>query len=160
MSFVSMFRFLALAGAAAGVFAASEVSAQDFTSPFFGGGYAPGPTYGYGAGVGFGGGIGVGGGAVYGDSYYTGAYQHPAAGYGGAPYRRAAYSAADVYVNGGYGYDQTYERAYVVPQTVYRPYVRTHYVPVTTYRAYNTVQYQPVTQYRVVRKRCHCETVY
>ncbi|WP_457796679.1 hypothetical protein [Methylocystis sp. S23] len=157
MRFVSIIRSLSLAGAAACVLAAGGASAQDFTAPFFGGAYTPGPSYAYGGGIGIGGGIGVG--AVgYDEGYYQGGYQYPAGGYGGGPYRRAAYSAADVYVNGGYA--TSYERAYVVPQTSYRPYVRTHYVPVTTYRAYNTVHYQPVTTYRVVRKRCNCETIY
>ncbi|QGM98806.1 hypothetical protein [Methylocystis parvus] len=160
MRFVSVIRSLSLAGAAICAISASGASAQDFGAPFFGGSYAPGPSYAYGGygggGIGLGGGIGV----AYNQGYYQGGYQYPAAGYGGGPYRRAAYSAADVYVNGGYAYDTSYERSYVVPQTSYRPYVRTHYVPVTTYRAYNTVHYQPVTTYRVVRKRCNCETVY
>lgn len=154
MRFVSTIRPLLLAGAAACVLAAGGASAQDFTAPFFGGAYAPGPNYAYG---GYG---GVGAAVGFDQGYYTGGYQYPAAGYGGGAYRRAAYSAADVYVNGGYADGATYERAYVVPQTYYRPYVRTHYVPVTTYRAYNTVHYQPVTTYRVVRKRCNCETLY
>lgn len=136
-----------LLAAALSLVSASGVHAQDFTSSFFGGAYAPGPNY------------ANGGGAVgYDQGYYQGGYQYPAGGYGGGPYRRAAYSAADIYVNGGYG--QSYESAYVVPQTVYRPYLRTQYVPVTTYRAYTTVAYRPVTQYRVVRKRCNCETLY
>lgn len=160
MRFISIVRSLGLAGAAAGLLAASNASAQDFTAPFFGGGYAPGPSYAYSGYNGYQG--GYDGGAVgYDQGYYQGGYQYPAGGYGGGAYRRAAYSAADVYRNAGYySYGRTYERAYVVPQTVYRPYVRTHYVPVTTYRAYNTVSYRPVTQYRVVRKRCHCETLY
>lgn len=154
MRFVSTVRSLSLAGAAACLFAAGGACAQDFTSPFFGGGYAPGPTYASNYG-------GYGGGAVgYDQGYYQGGYQYPAAGYGGGAYRRAAYSAADVYMNAGYAQGYSYERAYVVPHTAYRPYVRTHYVPVTTYRAYNTVHYQPVTTYRVVRKRCNCETLY
>ncbi len=147
-----------MAGAVAGLFSASGALAQDFAAPFFGGVYAPAPNYVYGAG------LGVGAGAVrYDEGYYWGGYQYPAAGYGGGPYRRAAYSAADVYMNAGYAYGYgpsygyTYQRAYAVPYTSYRPYVRTHYVPVTTYRAYNTVHYQPVTGYRVVRKRCNCE---
>ena len=158
MRMVSVIGSLAF-GAAALVFTAGGASAQDFTSPFFGGAYAPAPAYGYGNGYGYGGG-GIGVGAVgYDESYYHGGHQYQAGGYGGGPYRRAAYSAADVYTNSGYGhgYGYSYGRNYVVPQTAYRPYVRTHYVPVTTYRAYNTVHYQPVTTYRVMRKRCHCE---
>ncbi len=155
MRLVSTIRSLSLAGAAACLFAAGGACAQDFTAPFFGGAYAPGPNYASNYGYG-----GQGAAVGYDEGYYQGGYQYPAAGYGGGPYRRAAYSAADVYQNGGYAYGSTYERSYVVPQTAYRPYVRTHYVPVTTYRAYNTVHYQPVTTYRVVRKRCHCETVY
>jgi hypothetical protein len=156
MRFVSAIRSLSLAGAAACALAGSSACAQDFTSPFFGGAYAPGPTYVYSP---FG---GVGEPVGFDQGYFTGGYQSPAGGYGGGAYRRAAYSAADVYVNRGYApvYASTYERAYLLPQTAYRPYVRTRYVPVTTYRPYSTVHYQPVTTWRVVRKRCNCETVY
>lgn len=153
MSLVSKIRSLAMAGAALGLLAAGGASAQEWG---YGGAYV-------GAGVGFGGGgygPGYGYGAVgYDEGYYGGGAIQALTGiYGGGGYRRAAYSAADVYTNAGYG--QTYERSYVVPTTVYRPVVRTHYVPVTTYRAYNTVHYQPTTQYRVLHKRCHCETFY
>lgn len=157
MRIVSVVRSLPMAGAVAGLLAASGALAQDFAAPFFGNVYAPAPNDGY---VGR---LGVGAGAVgYDEGYYWGGYQYPAGGYGGGAYRRAAYSAADVYMNAGYayGYEPLYgyaEHAYVVPYTSYRPYVRTHYVPVTTYRAYNTVRYQPVTRYRVVRNRCNCE---
>jgi hypothetical protein len=148
MRFISIVRSLGLAGVTVGLLVAGGACAQDFAAPFFGGAYAPGPSYAYG---------GYNGGAVgYDQGYYQGGYQYPAAGYGGGPYRRAAYSAADVYMNAGYAY----ERTYVVPETVYQPYVRTYYVPVTTYRTYNTIAYQPVTRYRVVRKRCHYDTLY
>jgi hypothetical protein len=144
MRFVSKLKSLAMAGAAASLLAASGALAQDFDQPFFGGAYIPGPSYTYdggyasvaGVGVGVGGiGIGVGVAAVgYDTGYYNGGYQYPAGGYGGGPYRRAAYSAADVYVTP------------VVARTVWRPVVRTHYVPVTVYRP--------------VRRNCHCGDLY
>lgn len=145
MRFLSGIRSLALAGAAMSLFSAAGASAQPFGPPYSGGFGAVGYDEGY-----------YGGGAI---QELTGVY-------GGGPGRRAAYSAADVYVNAGpaYGYGPGvaygYERSYVVPQTIYQPYVRTHYVPVTTYRAVQTMHYQPVTTYRVVRKRCHCELEY
>ena len=57
-------------------------------------------------------------------------------------------------------YDQSYERIYQVPTTVYQPAVRTSYVPVTTYQAQRHIIYLPTTQYRTVRGSCGCETGY
>lgn len=148
MRLFSRVRSLVLAGVAIGLFSAGGASAQTFGAPYAGG---------FGA-------------VTYDEGYYGGgAIQALTGFYGGGNYRRAAYSAADVYVNAGpayapapphVAYGGSYERSYVVPQTSYRPYVRTHYVPVTTYRAVQTMHYQPVTTYRVVRKRCHCELEY
>lgn len=140
MRIASIVRPASFAAVLAGVLAAGAASAQDLTEPFFGGAYVPGPNYAYGGGgeTVVGGGFGP---VTYNQGYYMGGPQYPAGGYGGGAYRRAAYSAADVYVG-----PRSYERAYLVPQTVYRPVVRTEFVPVTAYR--------------VVRKRCNCETLY
>jgi hypothetical protein len=139
-------RTLVLAAAAALV--AGGASAQDFAAPFFGGAYGPAPSAAY---------AGYGGPArpvAYDQGYYFGGYQYQAGGYGGGDYRRAAYSAADVYVS-----RRPRAPAYVVVERVYQPYIQTQYVPVTTYRAYNTVAYRPVTQYRMTRRPC-CEAGY
>jgi hypothetical protein len=138
MHSICQFRLATLVGAAMAVLAAASAAAQDFQAPFFGASYLPGPNY-----------IGPVGGAIgFDQSFYQGVSQYPAAGYGGGPYRRAAYSAADVYVNAGY------PCADVVPVVSYRPVVRTHFAPVVTYRAYRTVHYQPVAHFRAVRRPC------
>jgi hypothetical protein len=141
------------------VAAGAAAQAQDFEQPFFGGGYAPAPGYAYGGyGQSYGGlgasvgvGVGVAAGAVgYDQGYYYGGYQYPAGGYGGGPYRRAAYSAADVYVSGGY--PAPYGRRYA-PYPVYRPYARGYYAPTPAYGGYYNAGYSP---YRGLRQRCQC----
>jgi hypothetical protein len=164
MSLVSKLRSAALIGAAASVLAASGALAQDFEQPFFGGAYVPGPTAnqgvgfvsGYGAGVGLGP-VGIGGGvrAVgYDEGYYYGGYQYPAAGYGGGPYRRAAYSAADVYVTRD-------PCDCVEPRIVCRPPVRAYH-QVRAYhpppRHYRIVRRPPVARHFAARTNCRfCE---
>lgn len=180
MSLIRNIRALALAGAAFSLLATSGASAQGLFGDWGGGSYVGGGVGlgvgvgvgvgvgGYGGGYGYnGGGWGPGGAVGYDQGYYGGGAVQALTGvYGGGGYQRAAYSAADVYYQPSYNhhrhvsYGGSYERSYVVPQTVMRPIVRSHVVPVTTYRTYNTVHYQPVTQYHVVRKRCHCETIY
>jgi hypothetical protein len=107
---------------------------------YYGGGYSTGGYYG-------GGGVYYGGESDYDTSYRPTAYSGATGydyGYG--------YAATPSY----YGATQSYERAYVVPTTVYQPTVRTSYEPVTAYRAVQHIQYVPTTQYRTVRKRCNC----
>ncbi len=139
---------IAVLSALVGLSAASAALAQDFDQPFFGGGYAPAPSYPYGGygqtggvGVGVGvGGLGLGVGAVrYDQGYYYGGYQYPAAGYGGGQYRRPAYSAADVYV------------AAPPPRPVYRAY----YAPVYYGPAYGW-RYVAYAPRPVARMRCQC----
>lgn len=154
-----------LAGAAS-LLAVGAASAADFDSPYFGGPYAPAPSYAYGGdeqsygegvdigGIGIGAGMGVGV-VGYDQGYYYGGYQHPAGGYGGGDYRRAAYSAADAYVSGGY-YAPVPARPYAVARPIHGPYAPGYYAPRASY--YRTAGYQP---YRHgPRRRCHCETLY
>jgi hypothetical protein len=161
MRFLSELRSMAMAVAVAGLFAASGAEAQDLDEPFFGGAYAPGPNYAYSSGdvttTGVGvevGPIGIGAGVRtvgYNEGYYYGGYQYPAGGYGGGPYRRAAYSAADVYV--------TNNDCCACPPcaTAYRPIVRAHYVPAPAYRVHRVVRYRPSPHRHVVARRiCNC----
>jgi hypothetical protein len=85
-----------------GLLAAPAAQALDFDHPFFGGGYAPPPAAPYGGYAQIRVDDVVVRGRVrmvrYDQGFYYGGYQYPAGGYGGGLYRRAAYSAADVYV--------------------------------------------------------------
>lgn len=157
-----------LFAAAAGLLAASAAQAQDFDEPFFGGGYAPAPGYAYsGWGRGYdnrirAGAYGVDAGAGYGpvaydQGYVYGGYQYPAGFYGGGDYRRAAYSAADIYVG---GYPPPYGRVQATPYPAYRPYAGRAYAPARGYYgvphahgAYYSAGYRPS---RGLRQRCHC----
>lgn len=155
--------FRPLLAAALGLASMTAASAQGlFDTPFFGGGYAPAPSYSYGGygsswreGAGVGGGVAIGGigvsagvgvGAVrYDQGYYYGGYQYPAGGYGGGDYRRAAYTAADVYV----GPRPVYARPYYppAPRPIYRPYGG----------YYNAAAYRP---YGGPVRQCRCASLY
>ncbi|MGJ0505666.1 MAG: hypothetical protein ACR652_00745 [Methylocystis sp.] len=159
-----------LLAAAAGVLAASAAPAQGvFDQPYYGGGYAPAPGYAYGGYGGNGGYGGYGGNGGYGgyggayqsyggvaavgydQGYYQGGYQYPAGGYGGGDYRRAAYTAADVYVSAPPpSYARPCARAprLAYPVRGYAPPVGGSYT-VANYRRPNGP-----------RRRCHCETLY
>lgn len=132
-----------LAGVAS-VLALGAASAQDvFNQPYYAGGYAPAPGYSYG-------GYGAdwresAGGRVapvrYDQGYYYGGYQYPAGGYGGGDYRRAAYTAADVYVG----------PAPVYARPAYRPYAQSSYPQAGGY--YTT------SRYAAPRRHC-CRALY
>ena len=92
--------------------------------------------------------------AIYDQSFYNPAPPVMAGGYNGGPYRRSAYSAADLYV--------TEE---VAPTVAYQPIVQRDYVPVIGFEAVDTVVgYAPVVEYQPVRRRysrkCGCNRFY
>lgn len=139
----------------AGLLTASAAQAQDLDDAFFGGGYAPAPGYAY-QGYGEGARVGLGPDA-YDQGYTYGGYQYPAGLYGGGDYRRAGYSAADVYV----GYPPPYGRVHAPPYPVYRPYARHFYAPAPGYYGapapvrggFYSAGYRP---YRALRQHCRC----
>jgi hypothetical protein len=139
----SAFRSL-LAGAAVVLSAWGAAAQQAFDQPYYGGGYAPAPSYSYGGyGADWREGPGVRVAPVrYDQGYYYGGYQYPAGGYGGGDYRRAAYTNADVYV----GPTPAYARP------VYKRYARNYYAP-------GGGEYYTSSRYDAPRRHC-CRALY
>lgn len=100
--------------------------------------------------------------------FAAGAAVGAAVGYGVAGgydsgYAYAAPAASVDYAEPSYGYaaapvTRSWQRSYMVPQTVVRPVTTTHLEPVTTYRAVQSTSYVPATVYRKVTQTCSCTT--